>query len=143
MIEHGWRVGVIDKSGRSNRALIDILFCLEPEYFDGEVRIDGRNIKLLSLFDLRSRLSIIPRNPVFFSGTVRFNMDPLELETDETLCRTLKDVGLNDIMLDMPIVNSGRNFTVGQRQLICLAVAMLKRNRVIIFQEATTDVDEL
>ncbi|XP_044009121.1 putative uncharacterized protein YKR104W [Aphidius gifuensis] len=142
VIEHGWKVGVWDDSKIGKNYLIELFYRLDNNDKE-EIKIDGKNIKSIDLFDLRSRISIIPRNPLFIKGTVRYNMDPFEIYTNQMLYDALKEVGFREISLDLLLVEGGQNLTLGQRQLVCLAIAIIKNNRIIFMEEASTDIDHI
>lgn len=142
IIEHGWTVGVWDDSQIGKNYLIELFYRLENNDKE-EIKIDGKNIKSIDLFDLRSRISIIPRNPLFIKGTVRYNMDPFEIYTNQILYDALKEVGFREISLDLLLVEGGQNLTLGQRQLVCLAIAIIKNNQIIFMEEASTHIDHM
>lgn len=139
------KIGVVGRTGAGKSSIINALFRLS--YLEGHIYIDDRDVCKIGLHDLRSKISIIPQNPVLFSATMRYNLDPFDEFNDEKIWQTLEDVKLKDLVVKLPgglnskVAEGGSNFSIGEKQLVCLARAILRENKIILMDEATSNVD--
>ncbi|KAK6454593.1 uncharacterized protein RJT20DRAFT_130772 [Scheffersomyces xylosifermentans] len=161
----GEKVGICGRTGAGKSSIMTALYRL-TEVDEGAITIDGLDIANMGLHDLRSRLSIIPQDPVLFQGSIRKNLDPFGEYSENTLWDALRRSGLLDehtihhvrqtrydpengigyedlhkFHLDQVVEDDGANFSLGERQLIALARSLIRNSKILILDEATSSVD--
>ncbi|XP_073971785.1 ATP-binding cassette sub-family C member 4-like isoform X2 [Rhodnius prolixus] len=139
------KVGIVGRTGAGKTSLIAALFRLAD--IEGMIKIDGVDTSLLGLHDFRSKITVITQEPFLFSGPLRKSLDPYDIYPDERLWAALEEVQLKEFVKDLTgglntqITEGGSNVSVGQRQLICLARAILNENKIVVLDESTSNID--
>uniref|UniRef100_H3HA09 Uncharacterized protein n=1 Tax=Phytophthora ramorum TaxID=164328 RepID=H3HA09_PHYRM len=147
-VASGEKVGICGRTGSGKSSLMSVLFRVVEIPTSGRVLIDGVDVATITVHQLRSKLTIIPQDPMLFSGSLRMNLDPFAGKSDSELWEVLRKVHLSATVstwgrgLDYEVAEKGENLSVGQRQLLCIARALIRDSKVIVMDEATANVDQ-
>ena len=140
----GEKIGIVGRTG-AGKSTLSLSLTRIVEICNGYILIDGHNIADINIEHLRQKVTIIPQDPTLFTGTLRFNIDPENKVSDEEIKSLLFKAGLEHLsdrdLLSLEISENGDNLSSGEKSLICICRAILRKNRVVILDEATANID--
>jgi len=143
-ISPGEKIGIVGRTG-AGKSSLSVCISRIVELYGGSIEIDGIPINELKLKDLRKAITTIPQDPTLFTGTVRMNLDPAFQSSDERMIELLEKAGLKEIIvrggLDFEVSEGGQNLSSGEKQLICICRAILRKSKLVILDEATASID--
>jgi ABC-type multidrug transport system fused ATPase/permease subunit len=146
-LESGEKLGILGRTGAGKSSLISSMYRYFSN-FEGDVMIDGTSIKSVDIQKLRSSLTIIPQDPILFNATIRKNIDPSDRHTAAEIETVLKEIGLWEKFeahsgINFMVEAGGSNLSQGEKQLICFGRALLEKNKVILMDEASANIDAM
>uniref|UniRef100_A0A0D3GDK7 ABC-type xenobiotic transporter n=1 Tax=Oryza barthii TaxID=65489 RepID=A0A0D3GDK7_9ORYZ len=144
-ISSGMQVGIIGRTGAGKSSILNALLRLAP-ICNGRILVDDFDVAKLAVRDLRGHFAVVPQSPFLFDGSLRENLDPFNRTTDLRIWEALDKCHMKTEIesiggLDIHVKESGASFSVGQRQLLCLARAILKSSKILCLDECTANVD--
>jgi len=145
-VQKGHKIGVVGRTG-AGKSTICLAISRIVELTEGSIIVDDLDISEMSIETLRARITVIPQDPTMFTGTLRFNLDPENKATDQDILHLIKDAQLQSLIdnnpkgLEQEITENGSNLSSGEKQLLCICRAILRKSKLVILDEATANID--